>query len=184
MARSAVVEAAAQLYRALDQLAALPPTPALRREQIELQVALITPVMHVKGYAAPETKAAARKARLLIEQAEALGEAPEDQMLLLSALYGLWVANLAAFNGSVVQELATQVLDLAEKQNNTAPLMIGYRLMGNSLLCTGKPMEGRTHYDHALALYAPAEHRKLASSFGQDVAVAALAYRSVAAWML
>jgi hypothetical protein len=30
--------------------------------------------MHVKGYAAPETKAAAERARLLIEQAEALGE--------------------------------------------------------------------------------------------------------------
>jgi len=64
MARSAVVEAAAQLYRALDQLAALPPTPALRREQIELQVALITPLLHVKGYAAPETKAAVEQARL------------------------------------------------------------------------------------------------------------------------
>jgi class 3 adenylate cyclase/predicted ATPase len=184
LARSAFAEAASQITQAVEQLAMLPPTPALRRAQIKFQVALITPVIHIKGYAAPETKAAARKARLLIEQAEALGEAPEDQMLLLSALYGLWVANLAAFNGSVVQELATQVLDLAEKQNNTAPLMIGHRLMGNSLLCTGKPMEGRTHYDHALALYAPAEHRKLASSFGQDVAVAALAYRSMASWML
>ena len=184
LARSALVEAAAQITQAIDQIATLPATPALRKEQIKLQVALITPVMHVKGYAAPETKAAAQKARLLIDQAEALGETPEDQMLLLSALYGLWVANFAAFNGSVVQELATQFLDLAEKQNATAPLMIAHRLMGNSLLSTGKPIEGRAHYDHALALYAPAEHRQLATSFGQDVAVAALAYRSVASWML
>ena len=28
----------------------------MRREQIKLQVALITPLIHVKGYAAPETK--------------------------------------------------------------------------------------------------------------------------------
>jgi predicted ATPase/class 3 adenylate cyclase len=184
LARSAFVEAASQITRAIEQIATLPPTPALRREQIELQVALITPVMHVKGFSAPETKAAAQKARLLIEQAEALGETPEDQMLLLSALYGLWVANLAAFNCSVMQELATQFLDLAEKQNATAPLMIGHRLMGHSLLSTGKPIEGRAHYDHALALYEPAEHRQLAASFGQDVAVAALAYRSMASWML
>ena len=67
LARSALVEAAAQLTRALDQIATLPGTPALRREQIKLQVALITPLMHVKGYAAPETKAAAERARLLIE---------------------------------------------------------------------------------------------------------------------
>ena len=69
--RSALVEAEAQLTRALDQIATLPATPALRREQIKLQVALINPLMHVKGYAAPETKAAAERARLLIEQAEA-----------------------------------------------------------------------------------------------------------------
>ena len=36
--RSALVEAAEQLTRALDQIATLPATPALRREQIKLQV--------------------------------------------------------------------------------------------------------------------------------------------------
>ena len=85
--RSALVEAAAQFTRALDQIATLPATPALRRDQIRLQVALIAPLLHVKGYAAPETKAAAERARLLIEQAEALGEAPEDPLLLFSVLY-------------------------------------------------------------------------------------------------
>ncbi len=58
-ARSALVEAIARLTRALDQMATLPATPALRREQIKLQVALINPLGHVKGFAAPETKAAA-----------------------------------------------------------------------------------------------------------------------------
>ena len=79
--RSAMVEAAAQLTRAIDQIAAVPSTPALRREQIKLQVALITPLLHVKGFAAPETKAAAERARLLIEQAEAIGEFLEDPLL-------------------------------------------------------------------------------------------------------
>ena len=91
--RSALVEAVEQFTRALDQIATLPATPALRREQIKLQVALITPLIHIKGYAAPETKAAVERARLLIEQAEALGEPPEDPLLLFSVLYGFWVAN-------------------------------------------------------------------------------------------
>jgi predicted ATPase len=184
LARSALLEAVAQLTRALDQIAALPATPTLRREQIELQVALITPLVHVKGYAAPETKAAAERALLLIDQAEALGERLDDPLTLFSVLYGICVANLAAFNGSVVRELAAQFLALAEKQKATAPVMIGHRLMGSSLLCTGKIMEGRAHYNHALALYAPAEHRQLATRFGQDVAVATLAFRSLASWML
>jgi len=86
--RSALIEAAEQLTRALDQIAALPSTPILRREEIKLQVALITPLIHVKGYAAPETKSAAERAHLLIEQAEAQGEPPEDPLLLFSVLYG------------------------------------------------------------------------------------------------
>ena len=136
--RSALVEAAEQLTRALDQIATLPATPALRREQIKLQVALITPLIHVKGYAAPETKAAAERARLLIEQAEALGEPPEDPLLLFSVLYGFWVANFVAFNGDVMRELAAQFLALAEKQGATVPLMIGHRLMGYFLAAYGR----------------------------------------------
>jgi class 3 adenylate cyclase len=46
--RSALVEATEQLTRALTQTATLPATPALRREQIKLQVAIITPLMHVR----------------------------------------------------------------------------------------------------------------------------------------
>ena len=91
--RSALVEAVEQFTRALDQIATLPATPALRREQIKLKSRSSTPLMHVKGYAAPETKAAVERARPLIEQAEALGEPPEDPLLLFSVLYGFWVAN-------------------------------------------------------------------------------------------
>ena len=124
------------------------------------------------------------RARLLIEQAEALGEPPEDPLLLFSVLYGFWVANYVAFNGDAVRELAAQFLALAEKQGATVPLMIGHRLMGISLLFTGDIAEGRAHYDQAIALYDPAEHRPLATRFGQDDRVAILSYRSLALWLL
>jgi len=39
LARSALAEAGEQLKRALDQIATLPATPALRREEIKLEVA-------------------------------------------------------------------------------------------------------------------------------------------------
>ena len=182
--RSALVEATAQLTRALDQIATLPATPALRREQIKLQVALINPLMHTKGFAAPETKAAVERARLLIKQAEALGEPPEDPLLLFSVLYGVVIANFVAFNGDAMRELAAQFLALAEKQGAAAPLVIGHRLMGASLALTGDVAESRAHYDQALALYDPIEHRPLAARFGQDVGVSVLSWRSAALWML
>ena len=182
--RSALVEAAEQLTRALGQIATLPGTVALRREQIKLQVALANALMPVKGYAAPEAKTAVEQARLWIEQAEARGERPDDPLLLFSVLYGFWVSNYVAFNGGVMRELAAQFLGLAEKQRTTAALMIGHRLMGTSLLCTGGIAEGQTHLDRAIALYDPAEHRRLATRFGQDLAVSILSYRSYARWIL
>src|SRR5215468_9299918 len=151
--RSALVEAAEHFRRALDQIATLPATPALRREEIKLQVALITPLLHVSGYATPETRAVVERARLLIEQAEALGEPPEDPLLLFSVLYGSWAANIVAFNSDVMRELAVQFLAVADKQRAKGPLMIGHRLMGLSLLHTGDIARGRVHLDRAFSLY-------------------------------
>jgi len=185
LARSALIEAAEQLIRSLDQIASLPATPALRREEIKLQVGLVNALLHVKGGAAPETKAAVERARLLIEQAEALGEPPEDPLPLFSVLYGYWVASFAAFNGDVVRELAAQFLALAEKQRATAPLMTGHCLMGVSLLYTGDIAQGRAHLDRAIALIDPAEHRPLPKrGFGFDNRVVMFSHRSHALWLL
>ncbi len=182
--RSALVEAVELLTRALTQIATLPGTPALRREQIKLQVALITPLIHTKGQAAPEAKAAVERARQLIEQAEALGEPAEDPLLLFVVLYGIWVAKAGAFNGDAVRELAAQFLTLAEKQGAPVPLVVGHRIMGVSLMFTGNPVEGRNHFDQAVALYDPVQHPAFAARFGQDPGAAVLGFQSLAQWLL
>jgi hypothetical protein len=92
----------------------------LRREQIKLQVALVTTLFHVKGHASLEAKAAAEKARLLIEQAEGLGEPLEDPLMLFSVLFGFWAASYLAFNGQVARELAAQFISLAEQRGSPA----------------------------------------------------------------
>src|SRR5262249_26018772 len=58
LSRSALVEAISQFSRAAELVGSLPSNAALRRKSINFQVALITPLIHVKGQAAPETKAA------------------------------------------------------------------------------------------------------------------------------
>ena len=182
--RSALVEATAHFAQGLDLIARLPATPALRREQIKLRVALITPLIHIKGYSAAETKAAAERAHLLIEQAERLGEPPEDPILLFSVLYGFWYANLGAFNGDALCDLAAQFLALAEKQGAAVPLMVGHRLVGSSSLHTGDFVDSRAHFDQALSLYDPDKHRSLATWHGQDIRVSILSFRSITLWML
>src|SRR5262249_57798092 len=107
-------------------------------------------LMHVKGYAASEPKAAVEQARQFIERAEALGEPPEDPLLLFSVLYGVWAASYVAFSGDVTRELASQFIALAEKQKQIIPLIIGHRLLGTSLMLTGDIPNGRAHFNHAL----------------------------------
>jgi class 3 adenylate cyclase/predicted ATPase len=182
--RSALVEAAEQLSQALAQIATLPSSSDLRREQIVLHVALLNTLMHVKGYGAPETKAAVAQVRALIEQAERLGETPDDPSLLLSALFGQWIVNFINFNGDVARELAARFLALGEKDGTTVPRMIGHRTMASTLALTGDLVEAREHYDAALALYRPAEHRRLMTRFGQDLRVTCLAFRSMLLWLL
>jgi predicted ATPase len=89
-----------------------------------------------------------------------------------------------AFKGNVLRELSAEFLALAKKQRATAPLVIGHRLMGTSLLVTGDMVQGRAHYNQAFALFDPTEHHALATRFGQDIGVTILSYRSLALWML
>ena len=95
LARSALLEGAEQLKRALDQIATLPATPALRREEIKLEVAF-----------------------------------------------------------------------------------------ANALALTGDFVDGKEHYDRALAIYDPAEHRPLTTRSGRDIRVALLASRAACMWLL
>ena len=182
--RSALIEAAEQFTRALGQIATLPGTPALRREEIKLQAALLVPLQHIKGIAAPETTAAAERARRLIEQAEALGEPPEDALLLFLVLGALLLESLVAFNGDLARARAAQILALAEKKGGKIPLGIGHASIAGCLLFTGNFAESVLHFNQALALYDPVELRPLVTRFSSDPRVMALCYRSIALWAL
>jgi predicted ATPase len=73
---------------------------------------------------------------------------------------------------------------LAERQGATIPLMVGHRLVAMSASHTGDLNGSKEHFDRAIALYDPVEHRALAPRFGQDNRVAALSYRAKALWLL
>ena len=182
--RSALIEAVAQFTRALDQVASLPATPTRRREHIKLQVGLANALYHTKGMAEAETRAAFDQARAMIEQAERLGEQIEDPLLLYSVLYGFFIAKFINFDGDAACALARQFLALAAQRKATAPIMIGHRLLGMTLLVMGDAAEGLSHLDRALALYDPAVHRPLATRFGHDVGAATLTFRPLAQWLL
>ena len=184
LSRSALVEAAEQLARALSSLAALPVTAALRREQITLQIELANALIHTKGHAAAETRAAFDQARALMEHAEKLGETTDDPLLLFAVLYGFWVASRMSFRADVTRELAAQFQALASQRQEKTPVMIGHLLMGISLVLAGDLAVGSVELDRAVALYDGVEHRPLAMRFGHDVLVSALSWRAFSQWAL
>ena len=182
---SAFAEAAEQFTRALDQIATQPSTPELRREQIKFQVALMTALIHGKGYGAPETKAAAERARRLIERAEAIGESPEDTVLLFSTLNWLCVAYSMAFDdGDFCRDFTLQCLELAQKRGGTVPLMVGHQPVGWTSVYLGEFAQSRERHDQVIALYNPVEHRPLTSRFAIDLKVSSLTGRAYALWHL
>jgi predicted ATPase len=120
--RSALIEASEQFTRALSQIETLPSTSARRQAQMKLQVMLAAPLLHIKGFAAPETKVAMERANLWIEQAEARGEPPEDPLLLFSVLVGYWLANMVGGSIEASCDVASRILGRAEKQQTSSLL--------------------------------------------------------------
>ena len=165
--RSALVEAVEQLTRALDQIATLPAhaSAASRADQASGRAPNATDARQ-RAMRRRKPKRRSSEARSLIEQAEALGEPPEDPLLLFSVLYGFWVANYVAFNGDAVRELAAQFLSARREAKGDRPAHgwaspDGYFLVQRpeTLLKAG------AHFDQAIALYDPAE----ASSAGDAI---------------
>jgi hypothetical protein len=80
------------------------------------RIAFATVLFHVKGYTASETIAAFEHADAMIEQAEALGERPDDDLLRFSVLYGQW----KSVRGSPTENSAkaTRLISANERRAN------------------------------------------------------------------
>ena len=124
------------------------------------------------------------QARLLIEQAEALGEPPEDPLLLFSVLYGFWLRNLelqwrcGARPCGAVSGARGEAEGDHSAHGRASPHGLFIAVHGRY------SWTAESHFDQALALYDAAEHRSLATRFGQDVRVSILCFGRIALWML
>ena len=161
-----------------------PKRQQLRREQIKLQVALISPLMHVKGYAAPETKAAVEKARSSSKKPKSSGSLPKTRCYYFRS-------STASGSHTMWRSTAMECANLrrnswrSRRSKPKQSRLIGHRAMGHALLLTGHFVKSRAHYDEALRLYDPAKHGIAAARVGgQDARVSVLVHRARALWLL
>ncbi len=174
---SANVEAIGHLTKGLELLQTLPDTPKRTQQELALQIALGTPLIATKGYAAPEVQKAYARARELCQQ---VGETPQ----FFPALRGLWVFCEVRAELRTAQELGEQLLTMAQTLQDPALLVEAHRALGNTLFWFGEFASAQAHLEQGISLYNPQQHRSLAFLYGTDPRVICLFYVAWVLWYL
>ena len=171
---SADAEAYANLNAGLALLASLPEGAERDARELDLLIALITPIIAIMGYSAPETNTVSERAIALCRQT---GQTSR----IFPALYGQWVYNHNSGNIVRAKELAADYLELANSQQEVAPRLVGHRISGSSSLVGGSPSAALQHLDQAWALFAPSRDSASTFVYGQDIGVTIESFQAWAA---
>ena len=175
VARSAMVEAIAQLNEGLELLPQLPVGPARHRQELELQTALGGALIAAKGWAAEETGEAFARARELCRE---MGDTPQ----LFPVMVGQWSFHANRGELDAARAVAEELLCLAQQRQDLAAQVMAHRALGSVLLYLGELSPARMHLEQALAFYEPVHHRSLAFHYAHlDPRVAGLNWL---AWLL
>jgi class 3 adenylate cyclase/tetratricopeptide (TPR) repeat protein len=174
---SANAEAIRHLNTALDLLRSLPDSLERTRRELDLQIALGTPLMATRGFAVPEVGAAYDRA---LELCRKIGDTPE----LFPVLFGLSASYLARAEHNKARVLAEQLFSLAQRVGDPVLLLHAHHALGAAFLWLGQPTLAREHWDNAIALYDPERDCPHAFAYGRDPGVASRAYAALALWHL
>jgi predicted ATPase len=169
VARAAIVEAAAQFQKGLDQLALLPSNPERQRQELEFYSALSAALRAVKGQGALETGRAYARARELWERAGSPSE-------FLQIPYGQSRYHAHRGELDLAQRLDEDLLHLSRQRNDAAGLVLAHLSSGANLLFAGMFASSRTHLEKALALYDPISHGELVRQAGVHPQIFSQAY--------
>jgi predicted ATPase len=174
--RSANVEAIAHLTKGLELLKALPDTPECTQQELTLQTTLGPALIATKGYTAPEVEHAYTRA---LELCRRMGETPQ----LFPVLRGLQVFYFARAEYKTAQELAEQLLTLAQRVHDPALLVGAHYALGQILYLLGELTSAREHLEQGITLYDSQQDRSLTWA-GAHPAVQCLAFGANALWLL
>jgi len=164
--RSANAEAVVQLEKGIEVLHRETDSLDLSQRELAMQIDAAGPLIANFGYGSPRLEDCFTRAMTLYEETgEARGIFP--------ILYGRWIFHTVTGNVTRGQQLATEFLRAAERQNHREPVMLGHRVLGTTLLLTGKPTEAAGHLEIAASYDDLEEDRSPAFTYGQDVEAAA-----------
>jgi predicted ATPase len=146
-----MAEAVAHLTAALQLLAGWADGQERSRTELELQLLLGGALLATKGWASAEMYKAYARARDLCRE---LG----DNSQLFPALWGLFMFHHNSADIHAGYEVAQELLELTESQEDSAFRVLAHRCAGVSLLFQGKFQCARPHFDRLISHYDLAKH--------------------------
>jgi class 3 adenylate cyclase/predicted ATPase len=167
--RSAFVEATVHLRTALKLLETLPANTERDALELELQHALGSAFIAVKGFGATETSAAFSRA---LELCGRFKESPQS-FAMLNSVIGV---QLVRGEFEQARDLAQDLLTRASRQDDSTPILMGHRALGTALFLLGQLAGARDHLQSALDVYNIDRHGPLRLIFSQDYKSTAQAY--------
>ena len=182
--RSAHVEAVSHLRKGLAALRALPDDTERARQELGLLSILGLALVATKGQAHQDVERTYVRARELCRQ---IGETPQLFLAgLLSVLAGLLSVYVVRAELEAASEVEEQLLSLAQRQHDTAPLVAGQWARGSGLFLRGEPAAARAHLEQGIALYdsQQQEVRHFPSGFPGDLGVFSRSFAAHALWHL
>jgi class 3 adenylate cyclase/predicted ATPase len=148
LARSATIEAVAQLRRGLEVLSRLPEGPWRQQQELDLQIALRPALTATIGQGAADVGKTLARARALAEQLD------RSEYLVPLSL-GQWAFHCARSEHRLTLSLAEQIEKIGEVQNDAAALLQGCRLQGMSRWFLGELVASLAALERCLGFSNP-----------------------------
>ena len=171
LARSAHKEADRYIDDGLALIRRLTDGTTRQSLELALRVARTNTLVPLKGYTAPETAAA------LIAAKELLDAGVGTDLQLFSVLYGLWGASFVAARMRPALAFARQIVEVADRNDDTTYRLLGYRALGATQLTTGQNRAALESLQRAERYCDPARQKLLSYRFGFDPGLAVLCYK-------
>jgi class 3 adenylate cyclase/tetratricopeptide (TPR) repeat protein len=173
---SADAEAITHLKRGLSLLDSVEDADSRTKWDLELNLALVTPVISAYGYTSSELEAA-------LDRVLELSSSAAVTRAVFPALYGR--STFEAATGFIDKALvhAREALNLARELSDGEGTAIQRHSVGSLLLWRGRPSSAMRILAGALSELEQDKYRSSAFEYGQDLYVLTASYLCLAAWM-
>jgi len=168
LSRAAYAEADRYVDAGLALIRRLPPGTDKQSLELALHIVRGAALSPLKAYTAPETVAAFRAAKRLLDA----GVGDDSQRFFV--LIGLYMTPYMAGRLEPALELAREFVDAAERQDETYYRLVGYRMVASMQIAMGQNREALENLQRAVRLRDPSRQKPIGFRFSTDPGLSTL----------